>query len=153
MKEGTLKAVTRGQSCSHELSTDYVVNFVNRKKGCVPVGFSCKNYAMFKSGKCFDCGDDGSKCAPATYESMEYSKNFPNPNSNERLFFDTSPNKKNFCRKHSRIVSFFEIQPLMYIIASKLSVHLASVSLQHCDQDEAGRSRGERNVQHHSQGL
>ena len=98
MKEGGLKGITKGQSCSHELSSSYVINFLNRKNAkCVPVGFGCKSYTMFKSGQCFDCGADGSKCAPATYESMEYFKNFAN--SDERMFFDTSTDKTNYCRK------------------------------------------------------
>ncbi|OQR72811.1 pancreatic triacylglycerol lipase-like [Tropilaelaps mercedesae] len=107
-----LQGIAKLAICNHMMSISYVKDFVLPQGNCVPVGFHCPTYELFEQGHCYDCGVDGSKCAPAGFESMDYFQRFANASRPTRMYFKTAA-KPPYClfeyniqlnmRRHTRV--------------------------------------------------
>lgn len=101
LKEDGLKGAAKFGACNHMKAVLYAHGLVRPKK-CVPVAFRCSSYEVFQRGACYDCGADGSRCAPATYDSMDYFKRFANASSPALMYFNTAASEP-YCLYHYAI--------------------------------------------------
>lgn len=102
---GLAEGARRFIACNHQRSIDFVTDSINNLQ-CSTVGFTCKDYASFKSGACFECGGNSEKCATMGLKAIDYEPKLVHQSDDTtkavKLYFLTS-DKSPFCLFHYHV--------------------------------------------------
>ncbi|RWS02543.1 pancreatic lipase-related protein 2-like protein [Dinothrombium tinctorium] len=117
LSKGIGSGITKTVACNHQRSWKFYLVDPDTLGECQFVGYECKNYDDFLSGKCGDCGHDNSKCgifgflgrSDPVYGRFSLQQEIRAKSSNEtrKLYFKTS-DKTPFCLFHYQITIRFD---------------------------------------------
>ncbi|RWS28338.1 Pancreatic lipase-related protein 2-like protein [Leptotrombidium deliense] len=63
LEYGIGEGISNTIACNHQRAWQMaLVNQENLEENCQFVGYECDSFSDFVNGKCYECGDDGSKC-------------------------------------------------------------------------------------------
>ncbi|XP_065290194.1 pancreatic triacylglycerol lipase-like [Dermacentor albipictus] len=122
LKKGAVQGFRDSVTCRHERATQIVaealVTEASRDLGqCAFVAYACASYELFLSGKCADCGPDGTGCAMMGLSSFR-----SRPRQGTVKMYIQTNQEAPFCLYHYYIV--VHVGPLPSPVSGKLRLQL-----------------------------
>ncbi|XP_049274791.1 pancreatic triacylglycerol lipase [Rhipicephalus sanguineus] len=122
LKNGAFQGLRESVTCRHERANQFVaealVTEASRDLGqCAFVAYACASYEKFLSGKCADCGPDGTGCAVMGLSSIA-----SRPQQGTVKMYIQTSQEAPFCLYHYHVVVLLD--SLSSPISGKLSLQL-----------------------------